>query len=210
MQNILFVGAHHDDCELAMGGSIKRWTDEGKRVSSAILTNSEWQTPAGTIQRSFAVTEQQCAQAGALLGYKPYNLQICRDFELRYDDAIVVSLLKIIAAEDIDTLITIWPHDAHPTHRIAADLALNTTRKLPNVLTTRISWNSSGHGFRPTFFVDITPYLELKIDALRCYADEFARTGRLWEKFIRSANSLYGLEANCDYAEAFEVVKYRY
>ena len=35
--NILFVGAHHDDLEVSMGGSAKRWTDEGHHLFSAIL-----------------------------------------------------------------------------------------------------------------------------------------------------------------------------
>jgi LmbE family N-acetylglucosaminyl deacetylase len=210
VKNILFVGAHHDDCELAMGGSAKRWTEEGQKVCSAILTTSEWKTPEGAIRTTFAQTEKYCRKSAALLGYKPYNLQVSGDFDLRYDDSIVVSLLKIIRDENIDTLITIWPRDAHPIHRIASDIALNATRKVPNVLTAKISWNSSGHAFRPTFFVDITRYIELKIQALQCYEDEFERTGRYWERFIRSSCGMYGLEANCEYAEAFEVIKYRY
>ena len=36
MERILFIGAHHDDLELAIGGSVKRWTTEGKKIFAAI------------------------------------------------------------------------------------------------------------------------------------------------------------------------------
>ncbi|MGV2336643.1 MAG UNVERIFIED_CONTAM: hypothetical protein LVR18_21900 [Planctomycetaceae bacterium] len=43
--NILFLGAHHDDLEVSIGGSVARWTAEGHRVVSAILTDSIWTAP---------------------------------------------------------------------------------------------------------------------------------------------------------------------
>lgn len=210
MRNILFVGAHHDDLELSIGGSVKRWSSEGKKVCGAFLTSSEWKKPDGQIQRSFDVASKHCTNAAQILGYKPFHLKAARDFELRYDDAIVVKLLNIIQDEQIDTLVTLWPHDAHPTHQIASRIALAATRKVPNVLTARVSWNSVVEAFKPNFFVDITAQYETKLKALRCYEDEFARTGALWEKFVRGSATVYGLEANCEYAEAFEIVKLRY
>lgn len=210
MQNILFVGAHHDDLELSIGASVKRWTGEGKKVCSAVLTTSEWKRPDGKIQRNAELAQKHCEAASKILGYKPFHLGVSRDFELRYDDAVVVELLRMIDAEKIDTLITIWPNDAHPTHRMASAIAFAATRKVPNVLTARVSWNSVPEAFKPSFFVDVSTHLDSKIRALKCYEDEYARTGELWERFVKSSATLYGLESNCEYAEAFEVVKFKY
>lgn len=209
MKNILFVGAHHDDLEMAIGGSVPKWMSEGKKVSGAILTTSEWTTPQGTVQRSFENVIKECETASKILGYKPYHLKVCRDFELRYDDSVVRQILNLIDQESIDTLITIWPYDAHPTHQIASQIALSSTRKVPNVLTSKISWNSVREAYKPTFFIDISQTIEKKLEALKCYKDEYERVGNKWEKYIRSSGGLYGLEANCDYAEAFEVIKLR-
>lgn len=208
--NILFVGAHHDDLEVSIGASIHKWVSEGNRVVSAILTNSMWKTSEGVLMRSGEKIIEQCAKAAKILGYKPYNLQICNDFELRYDDKIVMELLKIIEAESIDTMITIWPYDAHATHRIASEIALAASRKIPRILTTRISWNSVPQAYKPNFFVDITGHLDAKVEALKCYESEFARRGAAWEKNIRSNASIYGLESGYNLAEAFEVVRYCY
>ena len=102
------------------------------------------------------------------------------------------------------------PRPLKEDHRIASDIALATTRKVPRVLLTRLSWHSSPGSFKPRYFVDITNQFEAKQRALRCYEDEYARTGALWEKFVRSTAELYGLEAGCELAEGFEIVKFRY
>jgi LmbE family N-acetylglucosaminyl deacetylase len=83
------------------------------------------------------------------------------------------------------------------------------TRKVPNVLTVQISWNKVPHAWNPSFFVDVTATLEQRIAALRCYRDEWQRTGTLWEKYVRSTAALYGLQCGCEAAEGFEVVKLR-
>ena len=80
----------------------------------------------------------------------------------------------------------------------------------PRVLLTQVSWNSSPQAFTPRYFVDTTNQIEAKHRALRCYEDEFARTGRMWEAFSRSQGTLFGLTAGCEVAEGFEVMKLLY
>ena len=208
--NILFVGAHHDDLELSIGGSVKRWSSEGHQVYSVILTTSEWKTPDGNTIGSVDRFVEQCNNAAALLGYTPYHFKLCSDFELRYDDAIVARLLQVIEQHAIDTLITIWPYDAHPTHQTASRIALAASRKIPRILTVKISWNSVPEAYNPKYFVDISDFVEIKLDALRCYQEEFERSGGAWEKYVRSSAQLHGLESNCEFAEAFEIVRYVY
>lgn len=207
--NILFVGAHHDDLEVSVGGSVRRWVDNDHRVYSAILTDSTWTGPDGTRFRDATVIEACVQKAANVLGYTQISLNFCQCFELRYSDDKVVALLNIIDKYQIDTLITLTPKDAHPDHRATSEIAINASRKVPRVLLTRLSWNSYWMSFKPNYFVDITGLLETKSRALQCYYDEYARTGPLWENFIRSTAVLYGLEAGCELAEGFEVLKYR-
>lgn len=207
---ILFVGAHHDDLEVSIGGSVKRWVEEGHKVFSAILTNSSWVSPDGTRFRDPERVEKFCQKAARVLGYTQISLNHCPCLELTYSDDKVVEILKIINTHKIDFLMTLWPHDAHRDHRIASEIGLAAARKVPRVLVTQMSWNSTLHCFRPQYFVDITAHFTAKRDALRCYEDEYARIGSQWEKFILAQAQLYGLEAGCDLAEAFEVIKYRY
>jgi LmbE family N-acetylglucosaminyl deacetylase len=153
--------------------------------------------------------EKLCQKAASVLGYTQIDLNRSPCLELTYSDDSVVDILKIIDMHKIDFLVTLWPHDAHRDHRIASEIALAAARKVPRVLVTELSWNSSPHCFRPQYFVDIAAHFKAKQDALRCYEDEYARIGSQWEKVILARAQLYGLKAGCELAEAFEVIKYR-
>ncbi len=209
MERILFVGAHHDDLELAMGGSVKRWTMEGKKVYAAMLTNSQWSGPNGQLFRDPDEVIADCEKSAALLGFEPFHLALSDAMNLSVADAHVVKLLELVVAKKIDTLVTIWGYDAHPTHQVTHAIAMAATRKVPNVLTVQLSWNGVPQAWKPNFFVDVTATLEYRIAALQCYHDEWERTGALWEKYIRSTAALYGLQSGCVAAEGFEVVKLR-
>jgi LmbE family N-acetylglucosaminyl deacetylase len=206
--NVLFVGAHHDDLEVSSGGSVKRWVEEGCNVFSAILTDSTWTSPDGIRFRDPQQVESYCQKAARLLGYTQISLNYGPCFTLLYSDEKVTDLLQIISQHKIDMLVTISPFDAHRDHRVASEIALAATRKIPRVLLTQVSWNSTPQVFNPRYFVDITKQFEVKREAIRCYEDEYARTGHLWEKFIQAQGQLFGLQAGCEMAEGFEVVKF--
>ena len=208
--NVLFVGAHHDDLEVSSGGTVKRWVEEGHRVFSAILTDSTWTGEGGARYREPEKVEAFCQNAARVLGYTQISLNYCHCFELTYSDDKVRDILRIIQRHEIDTILTIWPHDAHRDHRAASEIALAATRKIPSVLLTKVSWNSTSQTFSPTYFVDITDQFEAKRTGIRCYEDEYKRTGDLWERLIYAQGQLFGLEAGCTMAEGFEVMKFRY
>jgi LmbE family N-acetylglucosaminyl deacetylase len=209
MERILFACAHHDDLELGMGGSVKRWTMEGKKVFAAMLTNSQWGAPGGQVLRDPARVKAHCERSASLLGFEAFHLDLSDAMNLEFADAHVVKVLDLISANRIDTLITIWEHDAHPVHRVTNRIAMAATRKVPNVLTVQLSWNCVPEAWNPNFFVDVTETLESRIAALKCYEDEWQRTGELWEKYIRSSAALCGLKCGCEAAEGFEIVKLR-
>jgi len=209
MERILFVGAHHDDLELGLGGSVKRWTMEGKKVAAAMLTNSQWIGPGGHVFRDPVRVIAECTKSAALLGFEPFHLGLSDANDIQFSDAHVVKVLDLVSKLRIDTLITIWEDDAHPAHRATNAIAMAATRKVANVLTVRLSWNSVPQAWKPNFFVDVTDTLEDRIAALRCYESEWERTGPLWEQYIRSTAGLFGLESGCRAAEGFAVVKLR-
>jgi LmbE family N-acetylglucosaminyl deacetylase len=207
--NILFLGAHHDDLEVSVGGSVARWSAEGHRVYSAILTDSIWTGPDGSTYRTAADVERYTNASAQLLGYTPVSLNAAPCLQLRPCDEFVVMVLRVMARYAIDTLVTICPQDAHPDHRATAEIGLNASRRIPRVLLTRVSWNCFPGAFDPRYYHDITGYLPRKLQALKCFEDEYARTGVHWETFARSSAELYGLAAGCTHAEGFEIVRFR-
>ncbi len=208
MKHILFVGAHHDDLELAIGGSVKRWVEEGCQVFCATMTDSTWTGPDGTRFRDPALVQHYCHEAARILGYTQIDLKYGPCFTLAYSDDKVVDLLNIIRGHQIDTLVAIDPTDAHKDHRVASEVALAAARELPRVLLTRVSWHSTSASFHSRYFVDITEQFEAKRAALQCYRDEYERVGQKWERLVQAQATLCGLQAGCALAEGFDIVKF--
>ena len=207
-ENILFVGAHHDDLEIAIGGSVRRFSSYGKKVYSAILTDSTWINEKGERFRDPKQVLEYCDNASKVLGYIPINLCYGPCFTIEYSDDKVVTILNLIQKYNIDTLITIWPYDAHRDHRVVSQIALAASRQVPRVLVTRLSWHKTLEKFDPNFFITIDEVIDYKFEAIKCYEDEYARNKERWEKYILSTAQLYGLKSGCKYAEGFEVIKY--
>jgi N-acetylglucosamine malate deacetylase 1 len=174
-----------------------------------MLTNSQWSAPGGRVFRDPARVVVECERSAALLGFEPFHLNLSDANSIHFSDAHVVKVLELISTLRVDTIITIWENDAHPAHKVTNAIAMAATRKVPNVLTVRLSWNAVPEAWKPNLFVDVTETLEYRIAALQCYQSEWDRTGACWEQYIRSTAALFGLECGCKAAEAFSVVKLR-
>ena len=74
-----------------------------------------------------------------------------------------------------------------------------------NILGYELPWNNTR--FQPNYFQKISPEnLEKKIRALKMYLSQ-ATKNYMQEDFIRSLAKVRGVQANCEYAEAFELYK---
>ena len=60
--------------------------------------------------------------------------------------------------------------------------------------------------YYPTFFVDVTKYIDKKIESLKCYSEEHNRFNRLFETSIDRCK-VWGYANEVDYAEGFNVIK---
>jgi N-acetylglucosamine malate deacetylase 1 len=206
--NILFVGAHHDDLEVGIGGSVRKWADQGHKIVSVILTNSKWISPDGHYYRNDEDIDGEHIKSSVQLGYEPISLNICNAMQLKFHDEIVVEIIRILEKYNIDMLVFPWIYDVHPDHRVAGEIALAASRRIPKILMTKISWNSVPQTFNPNYFVNISDYIDIKLEAIKNYSEEYIRVGDLWGKFILSSGTIYGLESNCEYAEGFEIVRF--
>ena len=87
-------------------------------------------------------------------------------------------------------------------HSIKRILAYET------ISETDFGMNPSYNTFRPNVYIDISKYLEMKLEIMRIYASElgdfpFPRS----EKAIRALAALRGAAAGCEAAEAFMLLK---
>ena len=214
----LIVAPHPDDAELAMGGTIARLIDQGKRVAVVDLTSGE-PTPFG----SPAIRRRETAAASKLLGL---TTRLNLGLPNRTLQATLANRVKL--AEVYRTLrprvvfVPYW-HDAHPDHRAAHNLGIDarfhakltrTKMKGQPWYPPRLIFYYCTHLRRQedvTFVIDVSKYIETKFAAVACYQSQFF-TNRGPEagavlQYVRTLNAFYGQLINRQYAEQFATLE---
>jgi bacillithiol biosynthesis deacetylase BshB1 len=176
----LVVAPHPDDAELGAGGMIALLKAQGSAVGVLDLTDGE-PTPYGSPE----IRRRETDAATAVLGLDwrgnlglP-NRSLTADLEARRRLAGVIRELRP------HTLVAPYWEDAHPDH-VAASALVDAARFWAKLTKTdlpagphyprRILYYFSVHlrlHPRPSFVMDITPYLETKMRAIACYRSQF-------------------------------------
>lgn len=180
--DILAIGAHPDDVELGCGGTIIKLISEGKTVSIIDLTEGELGTRGTAETRA-----HEAADAAKILGISSReNLKLkdgflnnSEEYQLKIVEKIRKYRPEIVLANAID--------DRHPDHAKAAKLVsdacfLAGLKKVetydneqlqeawrPKRIFHYIQWKN----VVPDFVMDITGFLDKKIDACLAYKTQF-------------------------------------
>lgn len=184
--DLLCITAHPDDVEISMAGTVLHHVSLGHRVGLVDLTAGELGT-RGTPE----LRAKEAEAARRVLGAEfRYQLGLPDGF-FRPDRG---SLLKVVAAirrHRPRVLVTNAVRDRHPDHGRAAALVaeaafLSGLRRLelegsdgslgpwrPNTVLHAIQ----DRWIDPDIVVDITPYWDRKMEALRCFASQFHDPG---------------------------------
>jgi len=176
----LVIAAHPDDAELSVGGAILLLKSQGATVGVLDLTDGE-PTPHGSPEIRRAETDAATKILG--LDYRGnlglVNRSVTADLSARHRLAGVLRHLRP------RFLLAPYWEDAHPDHVAASALAdaarfwaKLTKSDLPGEphYPQRIFYYFSVHlrlHPRPSFVLDITPFLETKMRAVACYRSQF-------------------------------------
>lgn len=195
---ILAIGAHPDDIEIYMAGTLAACAARGDSLVYAIATDGA-KGGKGDPAALSAARKAEAMAAAALLGTIPHFLDF-PDGALVLDAALIGALKTLIGAERPDLVITHAPNDYHGDHRALSDaLRLAVSFSAPLLFAD----NLRGVGMAPTHYVDITAHMPLKLAAIRAHASQDP------ERFVTAVTQLNGFrafQANAgagDYAEAF-------
>lgn len=205
-RNILCVGAHPDDIEMMAGGSVARWVKEGRRVRFLTLTDGVWQSPGGERQRDPEEARAEGEAAAESLGVEVENLMLPA-MDLRFEDRLVVEVLRRIEAHRIDTLVCPWDRDLHHDHEVASRIAVSASRRVPRVLMGCINYYLR-EVFPPNLFVDISGTWDAKLAAMECYAGQWKRAKGEWQPWLDETSRSWGRTLGVERAEGFLARKY--
>ena len=203
-EKILILAPHTDDGELGCGGSIAKFCTKGKQVYYAafsICSKSLQQgLPADTLAK-------ECKQATALLGIQPGNVLLfdyeVRNFTSKRQD-ILEEMVKLNQSIQPDLVLMPGSSDIHQDHGVIHAEGLRAFKNC-SVLGYELPWNQSR--FTTAYFSILSPKdVVAKITALKAYTSQSHRN-YMQEDFIASLAKVRGVQANVEFAEAFEVYK---
>jgi len=184
--DVLAIGAHPDDIELACGGTVAKFVAEGHSVALADATEGELGT-----RGTGATRTAEAQKAAAILGAK-----VRRNLGLP-DGSVEVtqeSLLKVITLiRELRPRILLIPHsvDRHPDHVHTHQLCreawfysglhkitthLNGAKQeayRPENFFEFMQWFEFSH----TFVVDISSTFEKKMESVKAHASQFHNPG---------------------------------
>jgi LmbE family N-acetylglucosaminyl deacetylase len=217
--DVIAVGAHPDDVEIACGGTLARLARQGYQVGIVDLTDGEPTPGSPGPEVRLAEAKQAAAVLGAAVRVTldlP-NRRLFDSFEARvllakefrkYRPKIVIGFgdktplaspdhwqaMQITDAAVFYSRLTKW--DEHfgglPVHAIQSQLYFRLAFE-PEVLG----------GYPSHFTVDISDTLEQKLEAVRCYATQFPPGKQHVFDRIRGAAMIAGAAANFAAGETF-------
>lgn len=222
--DILYVGAHPDDVELSCGGTISKTVAEGKSVGIVDLTLGELGT-RGTPE----LRRQEAQAAAKVLGVKHrVNLELADGFISESDQ----SIHKIVAAIRLfkpAVIVINAVSDRHPDHGIASQLTkravfLSGLRKIETSWDgvnqeayrpkTMLSYVQNDY-LEPDFVVDVTPFWDQKLDAVKAYESQFFNpksgepethiSSKRFFDFLSARGMEFGNKIGVTYAEGYQV-----
>ncbi len=183
MVDILAVGAHPDDVEIAVGGTLLKMRDRGASLVLCHASDGE-PTPHGSRETRLAEARSAARFLGAELEILSlHNRYITDTLKARRELALVIRKHKP------QLLISPWPVGEHPDHVAVAHLAdaARFTAKLTKTDHRGKPWElppwwvpeqvhyqlaTAVEDPHPAFVVDITAEHPRKLELLACYASQ--------------------------------------
>lgn len=203
-QLVIAFGAHPDDIEIGMGGTVAKLTGMGYDVRLVIATLPNFVKTDTKEER-----KHESIMSAKVMGCKTPEFLDLSPEEIVFKRKFVTQISKIIQELNPEAIFTQWIGDTHQDHQALTRAVVAAARDSNDVFMyeTTIPGGISEHAFRPQLYVDVTDTLEIKKNALDCFDSQKIRCGPLWIDSLVGRCSYRGYQMNTKYAEAFEVIK---
>lgn len=229
--NVLAIGCHPDDVEIACAGTLAKCVQRGDRVTVCHVSSGNLGHVVIPPDRLRIMRANEAKKAGALAGIEV----ICAGF----DDLEIFDngkeardiLVDIIRYADPDVIITHNPDDYMPDHTAVSRLVFDAsfTATLPNYTDYPHRYSVpdgaparlvpiyymdtlAGVNFQPTEYVDISDVIDLKIAMLECHESQLVwmreHDGIDFADMVKTCSRYRGYQCGAAYAEGFRQAQY--
>ncbi|MFL5762843.1 MAG: bacillithiol biosynthesis deacetylase BshB1 [Bacteroidia bacterium] len=222
--DILAIGVHPDDVDLCVAGTLLKHMAMGKKCGILDLTIGELGT-----RGSGELRLQEAAAAAKILGISVRdNLKMADGF-FKNDKDHQLAIIKKIREYQPEIVLCNAVSDRHPDHGRAAKLVSDSCfySGLIKVETAydgfkQQHWRPKAvyhyiqdHQLKPDFVVDVTPFIEKKMEAIRAFKSQFYDpeskepespiTVKNFFDLVKGKMTVFGRDAGYDFAEGFNV-----
>ncbi|MDB5020304.1 MAG: bacillithiol biosynthesis deacetylase BshB1 [Pedobacter sp.] len=180
--DILVLAVHPDDAELGCSGTIAKHIAMGKKVGIVDFTRGELGT-RGTAD----IRDEEAADSAKILGLHARENLRFKDAFFKNDEAHQLEVIKMIRKYKPEIVLSNALRDRHPDHARAGDLAndacfLAGLSKIETKLdgVTQEAWRPrlllqyiQDFYIKPDIIVDITPFIDLKVQAIKAFKTQF-------------------------------------
>ncbi|MEA4888633.1 MAG: PIG-L deacetylase family protein [Clostridiaceae bacterium] len=218
--NILAVGCHPDDLEIACFGTLALYARRGDKVTICHVANGNRGHAIIEPDPLRLIRRDEAREAGALIGAASVVTLDVPDLEVNSrDPEQVKAMIDVIRQAQPDLIITHGPEDYMQDHlevqKMVFDASFSASVPFMKTPTPGISAITplyymdtlAGVNFLPTEYVDISETAELKLKALDCHHSQID-----WMRehdhidfldFVRTCSHFRGLQSGVAYAEGF-------
>lgn len=220
MNKVLVIAVHPDDETLGCGGTLLKHKAQGDEIYWLVVT--------GPIKGDHpAFTDEFIAKRDALVDRVAESYGFTETIKLNFPTQklhavdlkdIIMKISDTMNRIQPDTIYMMFNNDVHSDHRVAFDAAYSCTKSfrypfikrilmIEALSETEFALATQSTSFVPNVFVDITPYIDTKLEIMSMYEGELMQ-----EPYPRSLSSIKALarvrgsRAGVMYAEAFQLL----
>ena len=218
-KNVLVIAVHPDDETVGCGGTLLKHKASGDAVDWLIVTSIQ-----ETQGFDNSLVKTRLKEIESVSSMYDFDGVYSLDFPtMQLDDVGFSSLIGRISDvfRQVEPNIVYLPYknDIHTDHQIVFRLAYSCTKSfrcpsikkivmMETLSETEFAPATKEGSFVPNMFVDITEFIDHKIEIMKTYNSEigpypFPRS----ERNIRALATLRGATAGCEYAESFMILK---
>jgi len=192
---VLALGAHPDDVELSCGGSLLKLKSEYKaEIYILIFTKGE-------LKSNPVVRTKEQINAGKFLKVSGSKILNYKDGSIATNSTLVSEIERYIDEWKPNLVFTHCLEDIHQDHRNVAWATLSATRRTNQGVLFYPSMFTRDR-FIPNFYVDITKWIDKKIEMLSLFKSQAYKEYMSPEVIVAQAKDS-GLHSGCECAEEF-------
>ena len=228
--NILAIGAHPDDVEIHCGGTLAKFASQGHKIFTATATNGNIGSATLPMDEIAAIRKAEAKKAAEVIGAE----YICLDYddEMLFEDRSVrLAFIDLVRYCKADLILTHNPEDYNPDHELTSKIINDIAVMIPvaKIETPNKPYDkipiiayfepAHGLGFVPTEYVDITNFIDKKMEMCLCHQSQISWMQDNYKDIMADQNffenyktiaRFRGIQCGVKYAEGFRMANDAY